>query len=77
MIEILHKTFTASMPLNAYDDERLKLVVYGSAYIEIMRLKEYSVINIEENFYNNYKAECRTLHIMIDLQKELKKGELN
>lgn len=77
MIEFLHKTFTASMPINAYDDKRLKLVVYGSAYIEIMRLKEYSVVNIEEKFYDNDKAECRTLHVMIDLQKELKKEELN
>ena len=74
MTEILHKRYYASMPLNAYDDKRLKLVVYGTAYIDInTKLKDYSVFLIEEQFINNEKSECRTLHVMIDYIPQNKK----
>lgn len=75
MTEILHKQYHASMPLNAYDDKRLKLVVYGTAYIDInTKLKDYSVFSIEERFIDNQHAECRTLLLMIDYIPQNKKG---
>ena len=80
MIDYLIKRFSASMPINNYNDERLKLVVYGCAYLEILKMKNYSVVNIEEMFTNNPKSMCRTLNVRIILEEiEDKKemGELN
>ena len=78
MIDYLIKRFSASMPINDYNDERLKLVVYGCAYLEIVKLKNYSVINIEEMFHNNPKSMCRTLDVRITLEEnEIIVGELN
>ena len=75
MTEILHKQYHASMPLNAYDDKRLKLVVYGTAYVDInTKLKDYSIFSIEERFIDNQRAECRTLLLMIDYIPLNKKG---
>lgn len=77
-IDYLIKTFTASMPINQYDDTRLKLVVYGTAYVEVMHLKKYNVIQIEEMFTNNPKSMCRTLFVRITLEEqEINIKELN
>ena len=80
MIDYLVKMFTASMPINAYDDNRLKLVVYGSAYLEVLKLKNYSVINVNERFINNEKAEVRTLQVRItfeEIEDKKERWELN
>ena len=46
MIEKLEKFYTASMPKNAFDDLRLKLVCYGNAYVDVgTSLKDYSIID--------------------------------
>lgn len=74
MTEILHKQYHASMPLNTYDDKRLKLVVYGTAYVDInTKLKDYSIFSIKEQFIDNQRAECRTLILMIDYIPQNKK----
>ena len=78
MHECLVKMFCASMPMNNCSDERLKLVVYGCAYMEVLRLKNYSVIGIVEMFSNNEKAEVRTLQVRVTLEENEKEwGELN
>ena len=69
MNDYLVKMFAASMPINAHDDNRLKLVVYGNAYFELLKLKNYSVINVNEQFINNEKAEVRTLQVRITLEE--------
>lgn len=69
MINYLVKTFTASQPLDDYNDLRLKLVVYGNAYMEIARLKNYSVFGIEETFMNNQKGQFRTLQVILTLEE--------
>lgn len=80
MNDYLVKMFTASMPINAYDDNHLKLVVYGSAYFEVLKLKNYSVVNVNEQFINNEKAEVRTLQVRItfeEIEDKKERWEIN
>ena len=69
MSRYLYKTFTASQPLDDYNDLRLRLVVYENAYMEIARLNNYSVFDIEETFMNNKKGFFRTLQVRLTLEK--------
>lgn len=69
MVRYLYKTFTASQPLDDYNDLRLRLVVYGNAYMEIARLSNYSVFNIEETFINNERGFFRTLQVRLTLEE--------
>ena len=78
MIEKLEKFYTASMPKNAFDDLRLKLVCYGNAYVDVgTSLKDYSIIDIKEEFIDNLKAECRTLKLSVTFVKDIFTNKLN
>lgn len=75
MNDYLLKTFIVSMPINKYSDNTLRLCVYGSAFVEFHKLKnEYTIINVDEKFYENEKAEVRTLHVTLTL---VKNGDIN
>lgn len=75
MIDYVLKTFTASMPQNKYSDNTLRLCVYGSAFVEFHKLQnDFTIMNVEEKFYNNEQAETRTLNVTLTL---IKKEDLN
>ena len=75
MIDYTLKTFTASMHMNKYSDNTLRLYVYGTAFVEFHKLQdEYTIINVEEKFYNNEKAEVRQLNVTLTL---VKNGDIN
>lgn len=75
MISYTLKTFTTSMPINRYSDNTLRLCVYGSAFVEFHKLQnEYTIVNVEEKFYDNEKAEVRQLNVTLTL---IKNGDIN
>ena len=78
MHEVLEKIYTASMSQNAFDDNSLKLVCYGTAYVDMgTKLKNYQIIDIKEYFIDNLKAECRTLELHIKFCKNIFINNLN
>lgn len=71
MTEYRYKTFTSGMPKNKYSDNTLRLCVYGTAFVEYHKLQnDYTIINVEENFYDNEKAEIRQLNVTLTLVKK-------
>lgn len=69
----LMKTYTASMPINKYSDNTLRLCVYGTAFVDFHKLQfKYTIISVEEHFYNNDKAETRTLNVILTLTENNK-----
>ena len=75
MISYTLKTFTASMPMDKYSDNTLKLCVYGIAFVEFHKLQnEYKIVDVEETFYDNAKANVRQLNVTLKL---VKNGDIN
>lgn len=60
-IKFLIKHFESSMPINKYDDNVLRLLVYGGAYyIFVTELqKDYNIIEVNERFTSNPISERR------------------
>ena len=62
------KVYNASMPLDNYDDNKLRLSVYGLAFEELkFKYPEHVVFNIREDLYSSTKSETRTFAITIEL----------
>ena len=62
------RVYNASMPINEYDDNKLRLSVYGLAYEELkIKYPEYVVFSIREDLYSSTKTETRTFAITIEL----------
>ena len=73
MNERIIKTFTASMPKNKYSDNILRLYVYASAYHKLYKMQnDYELVNVEEKFYDNEKAEFRKLDVILTFKRKEK-----
>lgn len=76
------KIFNASMPCKNYAEtdlkdnlfNMLKLVTYGTAFITYHKdfEKEYNIVNINEIFKENTKAETLTLFIKLEMSEKAK-----
>lgn len=71
-MKTLIKEFNASMPINHYDENILKLMVYGTAYFTFATQlqKDYNIIEVNERFRTNEICEIRTLYVEIKLQRK-------
>ena len=67
----MFKTYTASMQRDNYDDNFLRLSVYGLADRDIRdNFKDYRIFSIREDIFISTKTETRTLNVTFELIKE-------
>lgn len=65
------KQYRSSIPLNAFNKEQLKLLVYGAAYIDFAKLQnKYNLIDVTEYFEENLINNTRTLFVTLTLEEK-------
>ena len=70
-MNMLKKQYKASVPLNVFGEEKLKLFVYGTAYIDFAKLQnKYDLIDVDEHFEDNLINNTRTLFVSLTLQEK-------
>lgn len=67
----LKKQFKSSIPLNKYDKNILKLIVYGTAYVDFYKIQnKYDLIDVNEHFVDSLEINTQTLFVTLTLQEK-------
>ena len=65
------KQYRSSIPINVFSKEQLKLIVYGTAYIDFAKLQnKYNLIDVTEHFEENLINNTRTLFVTLTLEEK-------
>ena len=70
---MLKRQYKSSVPLNAFfDKEKLKLIVYGTAYIDFNKIQDkYDLIDVTEHFVDSLENNTETLFVTLTLQEKI------
>lgn len=70
-MNMLKKQYKSSIPLNRFDKETLKLIVYGTAYVDFNKLQnKYDLIDVTEHFVDSLENNTQTLFVTLTLQEK-------
>lgn len=70
-MNMLKKQYKSSIPLNSYDKNTLKLIVYGTAYVDFYKIQnKYDLIDVNEHFVDSLENNTQTLFVTLMLQEK-------